>query len=100
MMLLFSSQIGVLRAFPQAIRSTGYADIKVSLPDDNLDSADSIFFFNNFIRSSYSKLLNSPCFLSHTLFFYDVIIFESNRRIASISLSDKVDRVCRYQLCL
>ena len=45
MMSLFSSQIGVLRAFPQAIRSTGYADTKVSLPDDNLDSADSIFFF-------------------------------------------------------
>ena len=44
MMSLFSSQIGVLRAFPQAIRSTGYADTKVSLPDDNLDSADSIFF--------------------------------------------------------
>ena len=33
-----------IASLSSAIRSTGYADTKVSLPDDNLDSADSIFF--------------------------------------------------------
>ena len=50
-------------------------------------------------RSERSCIWRKLSFM-YIYFFHDVVIFESNRRIASISLSDKVDRVCPYQLCL
>ena len=50
-------------------------------------------------RSEHSCIWRKLSFM-YIYFFHDVVIFESNRSIASISLSDKVDRVCPYQLCL
>ena len=55
-----------IASLSSAIRSTGYADTKVSLPDDNLDSADSIFFLTTlFAQVTPNSLTHLVFYLTH-----------------------------------
>ena len=55
-----------IASLSSAIRSTGYADTKVSLPDDNLDSADSIFFLTTlFAHVTPNSLTQLVFYLTH-----------------------------------